>query len=633
MALGGTQFAVDGYVRVSRVGRRKGERFISPSVQREVIAGWAAANDVRVLQVFEELDRSGRGGRQPLLDEAVRRVEDGLSEGIVVAKVTRFGRSMLAGIAAIERVTRAGGRFVAVENNLDTSTDSGRLMLHILLSMAESDGERIGADWEHARAHAIRRGVYMFAGSPVGYRKTRSGRLRPDPPASEAVAEAFRRRVDGESFSSLGRWFEELGIRTAYGNAGWAAISMSNVLRSRVYLGELTDAGYVNEHAHPPLVDPATWEAAQHPRRVVAPREPAPALLTRLVRCAGCSLVMTPYRHHCHGNGLEVVYRCTGHSAAGRCPAPASIDAVYLEPYVEECVFDILRRRRREPAATLERAEREARAASASLARYRDSDRILDTLGMDAYLAGVAARSERARDARLQLAAVRDTYALHALPATRDLERQWPALTDPERRAWIAQVIDCVFVSAGELHIEDRVIVCRAGTAPKLPRRGPYRGGEARPFTPSARHRLPLPKPWPTARIERELADYLRGQRVWPTPAQFAAAGHRRLHDQVVRHSCVTCWAHHFGLPILFEVRSREAWTDARIRAALQLYLRRKRSFPSQHEFERDGLGGLHHAMRQTGGVRRWSAEFPLPLRPGQRRPLPASATGQSTKA
>lgn len=164
---GDEQLSVDGYIRVSRVGGRKGERFISPSVQRKVIAAWAAANDVRLLEVFEELDRSGRGDNQPLLDAAVRRVEEEISQGIVVARVTRFGRSLLSGIATIERVAKAGGRFVAIENNLDTSTDTGRLVLHILLALAEWDGDRIRTDWGHARASAIRRGVYMFAGSPV----------------------------------------------------------------------------------------------------------------------------------------------------------------------------------------------------------------------------------------------------------------------------------------------------------------------------------------------------------------------------------------------------------------------------------------------------------------------------------
>jgi hypothetical protein len=96
------------------------------------------------------------------------------------------------------------------------------------------------------------------------------------------------------------------------------------------------------------------------------------------------------------------------------------------------------------------------------------------------------------------------------------------------------------------------------------------------------------------------------------------------VYDQVVRHAGVACWAHHFGLPVLFATRTREQWTEPRIRAGLELYLRRKRRFPTQHEFEADGLGGLHHAITQTGGVLRWSAELAVPLRAVQRGPAVA---------
>ena len=618
------QLSVDGYVRVSRVGSRRGERFISPAVQRELIDSWATMHGARVLHVFEELDESGGRADRPLLEEALHRVEAGISQGIVVSKVNRFGRSLLSGLGAIERLRAAGGRFVSVQDGLDTSTDSGRLVLHILLSLAEWEGDRIRAEWDQARASAIKRGVYMSAGSPVGYRKTRSGRLRPDADGSVAIVEVFRRRAEGESFSSLARWFEAQGVRTAYGNPGWTSISMAKLVRSAIYLGQIRDGPYVNDSAHLPLVDAATWQAAQHPRRVVLLHELQPALLARLVRCAGCSLTMSAYWHRAHGTAVEVIYRCQGHSAAGPCPAPASIGALYLEPYIEECVFDILRRRRREPAAELARAEHSLHAATAALTRYRDSDRVLDTLGEHAYVAGLAARNERVRTARLKLAAVRDAHSIHTLPPTAKLERRWSTLNDDQRREVIAQVIDCVFVRPGQLHVEERVTVCRAGTAPRLPRRGSYKGGEARPFIPHARHRLPTLRPWPTRRIERELADYLHGQRAWPTAAQFAAAGRRRLYDQIVRHAGVACWAHHFGLPILFAVRSRDGWTDARIRAGLALYLRRKRRFPTQEQFETDGLGSLHNALRQSGGVQRWSAELAMALGPSQRRPSEA---------
>ena len=100
---GEQQLRVDGYVRVSKVAGRRGERFISPAAQRALIERWAKARGARVLEVFEELDQSGRRADRRLLERALQRVESGLSQGIVVAKVTRVGRSLRSGIAAIER--------------------------------------------------------------------------------------------------------------------------------------------------------------------------------------------------------------------------------------------------------------------------------------------------------------------------------------------------------------------------------------------------------------------------------------------------------------------------------------------------------------------------------------------------
>ena len=624
----GQQVAVDGYIRVSRVGGRTGDRFISPTVQRELIEDWAARRGARVLEIFEELDQSGRRADRPLLDKALERVESGISQGIVVSKTDRFGRSLISGLAAIERIRAAGGTFFSIEDGLDTSTDIGRLVLRIVLSLGELESERIRTSWRQTYAKTIARGVHPGPRAPVGYRRTRSGRLRPDPRTADVVAEVFRRRADGETSASLGRWLEAQTILTGGGNPGWSPSAMFGLLRNRVYLGEIHWGPYVNESAHTPLVDAATWQAAQRPTRAIVSHDRDPALLGQLVRCAGCSMMMSPVWRPGQGplSGLE--YTCPRHSAAGRCPSPASIAALYLEPYIEECVFDMLRHRRNAPAAQIMRAEAVLTAASDALARYRDSDRILDALGPQAYTQGHAARRERVRRAALQLAAIRDAHAVHTLPPVGELEDQWIAMDDAARREIIARVIDCVFVSAGHLQVEARVTICPAGTAPQLPRIGDKRIGKARPFLAGARHRSPTLTPWTTERIERELDDFLHGQHAWPSATAFATAGRRRLYDQVVRHAGIACWAHHFGLPILFRCQSREPWTDDRIRAALQLYLRRKRRWPTSTQFRADGLSSLHRGLREAGGVQRWSAELGTPLGPKQRRGL--AKTGDS---
>ncbi len=48
-----------GYVRVSRVGSREGDSFLSPQLQRQSIERVCAGEGLELLDVVEELDRSG----------------------------------------------------------------------------------------------------------------------------------------------------------------------------------------------------------------------------------------------------------------------------------------------------------------------------------------------------------------------------------------------------------------------------------------------------------------------------------------------------------------------------------------------------------------------------------------------
>lgn len=81
-----------GYVRVSRVGGRGGDSFLSPELQREQISLAARREGLEVADVLEELDASGGNRDRPLWNEAIRRggpspsrqsVEDDLREGRV----------------------------------------------------------------------------------------------------------------------------------------------------------------------------------------------------------------------------------------------------------------------------------------------------------------------------------------------------------------------------------------------------------------------------------------------------------------------------------------------------------------------------------------------------------------------
>lgn len=82
-----------GYVRVSRVGGRGGDSFLSPDIQREQIEAVARREGLDVVEVLEELDASDGDAARPLWNEAIRRVEAGEVAGIVVWNFARFSRS------------------------------------------------------------------------------------------------------------------------------------------------------------------------------------------------------------------------------------------------------------------------------------------------------------------------------------------------------------------------------------------------------------------------------------------------------------------------------------------------------------------------------------------------------------
>src|SRR5690348_13423488 len=89
---------IDLYVRVSAVRGREGESFISPVEQEDRCRAALRARGLQAGEVFTDLDQSGGKMKRPALDEALERVRGGESGGIIVARVDRFGRTVVGAL-------------------------------------------------------------------------------------------------------------------------------------------------------------------------------------------------------------------------------------------------------------------------------------------------------------------------------------------------------------------------------------------------------------------------------------------------------------------------------------------------------------------------------------------------------
>jgi DNA invertase Pin-like site-specific DNA recombinase len=200
---------VIGYVRVSKVGSRGGERFRSPKEQRDAISALAEKRGFEVFRWLEELDASGGDDKRPRWNEARRAVERGEAAGVIVYDFSRWSRDTERGLASIRIMREAGGDLWSCQEQIDTTTPEGWFMLTSFLANATLQREMAGRRFRAAAESAVVRGVYMAGRVALGYVRDAERHLTPDPQTRDLVVGTFERRAKGWSWVRLARWLAD----------------------------------------------------------------------------------------------------------------------------------------------------------------------------------------------------------------------------------------------------------------------------------------------------------------------------------------------------------------------------------------------------------------------------------------
>jgi len=467
--------AFDGYIRVSSTRGRGGDSFISPDQQRKAIEAYATLAGITITVWHTDLDISGGKTTRPGLDLAMSRCETGLSEGIVVAKMDRFARSLLGALELFKRLDAAGAEFISVGEQLDSRGPAGKMMQRLMLVFAEFELDRIKDTWRNSQQAAVERGIHISSAVPVGYTRNNDRILEVDAKSAKHVRRAFEMAADGVQWKDIGAMLRQAGVSGAYGARHWEVRSVKLLITNPVYTGEARCGQFKNPTAHEPIVDRALFERASRPRMVMPPRSGASALLAGLIRCAGCQHVMKADKmtrvSGPRKGQRDRIYRCRGEYAAGLCPAPSSIAGWVIEPWITSQFFGNLELIS-VGGAPLEsdRAslETEIADAIAELEAYRDQ-RIEDALGPDLFIEGLLKRRKAVDDLIAQMSelpsgGVQDFGTISEL---------WPGLTVVEQRDLLTSGIDAVMVRRGRLPIDERALILWSGQLPdSVPKRG-----------------------------------------------------------------------------------------------------------------------------------------------------------------
>jgi site-specific DNA recombinase len=458
---------LDGIVRVSKVGGRSGESFISPEVQEEQINAWGRLRNVEIAMQERELDRTGTNLDRPVVNRSLERIERGETDGIVVARVDRLSRAGVGeALRLVERIDELGGRLAVIDIGADPTTIFGEFAITLFLGLARMQARQIGENWHTARKAAVDRGVFVGGFVPPGYLKGDDGRLVVDVEIAEGTIRGFfSRRASRESWSRCAAWLgEQIGREVSVETA-------RNLIATRTYLGEVHGGpDLVNRTAHPALVDRPLFEAANAVVGVVPARSGnATSVLSGLIRCAGCRYAMKATMNRSRHGKPFLEMRCKSKD----CGARTSASAGPLEDLVLRRFFERIgdyRLWQVEGSRELEDAEARLLAAESELDAALDT-RLADALGAagsDRYLELVRTRRASVDAAATAVASARSAQI--AFPEA-ELAEMWPDLPLHDRRRLLAATLDAVFVRRGA-DLGERLHFCWHGEAPELPTPG-----------------------------------------------------------------------------------------------------------------------------------------------------------------
>lgn len=251
------------------------------------------------------------------ISHSIDRVRQGEADGIVVWKVSRWGRNLVDSMLNIKELQDAGGFIASATESLDDiETPMGRFSLTQMLAIAQLQSDQIGETWANIHDYRRDRGLPHSGGPRFGYVKNDdvgrdddpAGVYTVDPDTGPWLRRCYEDFIAGKTISKLVVELNDNGVVTTRGGR-FTARTLMKLLDSGFGAGLIIDRrgadpntdnpNVVSYHsgAHESVIDSSTWDAYVKRRaRKAPPREAAvPTKLSGLLYCASCQRKLRIY--------------------------------------------------------------------------------------------------------------------------------------------------------------------------------------------------------------------------------------------------------------------------------------------------------------------------------------------------
>ncbi len=187
------------YTRVSTAMQVDG---YSLDAQKDKLKRYAAYEEMQIVGEYSDEGHSGKNiaGRPDFL-RMLEDIEDGKDEVsfVLVFKLSRFGRNAADVLNSLQLMQDYGVNLICVEDGIDSSKESGKLMISILSAVAELERENILVQTMEGRKQKAREGKWNGGFAPYGYKLVDGGLV-----IDEGEAETIRLIFDKYIHTNMG---------------------------------------------------------------------------------------------------------------------------------------------------------------------------------------------------------------------------------------------------------------------------------------------------------------------------------------------------------------------------------------------------------------------------------------------
>lgn len=208
---------------------------------------------------------------------------DGKIDMIITKSISRFARNTVDTLNYVRKLKAANIAVFFEEENINTLTMDGELLLTILSSVVQQEVQNTSEHVKKGLKMKLQRGQMIGFNKCLGYDyDTKTKTISVNKEEAKIVRFIFEKYAQGVGASSIGKELKRMNIKTMRGNDNWADTTITGIIRNEKYYGDAifgktytidpiekkrvkntgqSDMFFMENH-HEPIVSKELWDKA-----------------------------------------------------------------------------------------------------------------------------------------------------------------------------------------------------------------------------------------------------------------------------------------------------------------------------------------------------------------------------------